>query len=413
MKAGGTRGSRTGRMMPSLFLFLAAACVQPPEGPDKRAIAVGALLPFTGDIGASGTNIERALLMVTEQINQAGGIVGKDVRIASRDTHSDVKRGLEAARSLIEDAQPLAVLGPENDDLAVEMVPLIRTTSTVQISGGVTSPIFTPIDDGGYWFRTCPSAQEHGHALAERMHLDGVRRAAILTVSSRYGYGFAAILVNELNAAGIDVVDPMTFRPDEPTYSGRILELLDHEPDAIVLVAYPKTGAAIIQEWAILGGGNSWYFSPTLKADVFIDNVPPGLLEGAVGVAPTVAQDDGTFALAFSDRWDGDVPLDVARFYYDAAALTMLAAAAASDPGRTPTGSEVRDRVIEVSRPGGAPITWDRLEEGLALLAAGEEIDYQGVSGEVDLDDRGDLEEGRVAFWTIDNDRIVPLVSGD
>jgi ABC-type branched-subunit amino acid transport system substrate-binding protein len=390
-----------------------AACVETRDGDDEDAIVIGAILPFTGDIAATGTNIERALQMVIEQVNDAGGIAGKPLRLMSRDCHSEVKRGLNAAYELLEDKRLLGIIGPENDDLALQLVQLVRGAKVVGISGGVTSPMYTTAVDDGFCFRTCPSALVHSRALAERMEQDGVTKAAIMTISNEFGTGMSGMLVNELVARNIQVPSPTSFAPDQHTYADMLRAVLKNNPEAIALVAYPKTGATIIQDWGILGGQNRWYLAPSLKNTVFIDNVPPGALNGAIGTAPTVAADRQVFAEAFSERWEGDQPLDAAYFYYDAAAVMALAmAAAAQRAARVPTGTEVRDQVTAVSTAPGDRVTWKEISRGLDLLKSGKDIDYTGASGPVELDANGDIAQGQVELWTIKQDKIVSLGTG-
>jgi ABC-type branched-subunit amino acid transport system substrate-binding protein len=384
---------------------LAAGCVLPsdPPGPDPDAIPIGALLPFTGEAAATGTNIERALIMAVDAVNQAGGIAGRPLAVLSRDTHSDTRRGLEAARALF-DRGIRGLIGPEEEDLASRLVSQIRERRIVQIAGGVTSPTFTIADDDGYWFRTNPSSRIYGRALAQRIAADGVGRVAILTQSDEYGTGFASVLVNELVRLDVAVAAPISFDPDQASYLDVLARAGESDPEALVLVTQPRTGAALIQEWAILGGTERWYLAHSLKNQVFIDNIPPGALEGAIGVSVEVAGDAERFAAAFADRWSGDEPLDAAYFYYDAMALMALAIGAA---GGGDDGAAIRDQIQAISRPPGRVIAWYELDAGLAALADGEEIDYRGASGEVDLDGFGDLETARVVYWGIEDDRIV------
>ncbi len=384
------------------------ACVTPPAEDRSDSIAIGVLLPFTGDIAATGTNAERALILAVERLNKAGGVAGKRLRLVARDEHSDIKRGLEEARALIDDDHVVAIIGPESEDLAKSMVPLIKAHKIVQISGGVTSPSFTTIDDDGYWFRTTPAANLYASALVGRMQADGIARAVVLYVSDEFGTGFANGLIYELSRSSIHAPAPISFQPGERTYKDTINRALASTPDAVVLVAYPKSSAAIVREWGILGGTGKWYLAPSLKAEVFINNVPPGLLAGAVGVSPAVAADAQDFAQAFAARWSGDRPLPAAFFYYDAAAVLNLAIASAArnSAGAVPSGDAIRDALTALSRPPGDSVAWHELDRALALVQAGQEIDYRGVSGEVDLDDRGDVQGGRVEFWTIRDDKI-------
>lgn len=389
---------------------LAAACVQPVEGPGEDAVLVGALLPFTGDIAASGTNLERAIRMAVEQVDDAGGLAGRPLALRAIDTHSELKRGLRAADTLLEDPRVLALVGPENEDLAGQLVSRLLANGMVEVSGGVTSPTFTTMQDGGFWFRTCPSALEHGRRLAERMVDDGVRSANILYVGDAYGTGFAGVLVNEFSRLGITSPVPVSFQPDQTSFNDELQQVYAGRPEALVLIAYPASGAEIVREWTLLGGVARWYLTPALKSDQFIDNVPPGLLDGAVGVAARPGSNAASFAQAFSERYDGDFPLDAAGFYYDATALILLAAARASaDSGGVPARHELKAWLQEVSGPEGSPVRWNELAEGIALAASGQDLDYQGVTGSVDLNDRGDLVEGLVQLWKIEEDRILDL----
>ena len=58
------------------FLWMMISCMEHPEKMETDTIIIGALLPFTGDIGATGGNIEKALIMIEEEVNKAGGIGG-------------------------------------------------------------------------------------------------------------------------------------------------------------------------------------------------------------------------------------------------------------------------------------------------------------------------------------------------
>jgi neutral amino acid transport system substrate-binding protein len=394
----------------ALFGLLVPGCVEPPGGPPANAIRVGALLPFTGDISAAGANIERAILAVFDQVNEAGGIAGRPLALLSLDTHSELKRGFDAAQELLEEGV-VAILGPQDEEMGRQLAPLLAARQVVAISGGVTSPFFTTLADNGFWFRTCPTARELAHALALQMRADGVRRAQVVYVGDLYGLGLNNILVNEFIALGIEGLTSLSYPPGEPPDFNRLLTpILEARPDAVALMAYPGTGARIVQELSVRGGRTRFYLAPALKAGVFVDNVPPGALDGAVGVAPALAADAEAYARAFGERWAGERPLDAAYFYQDAAALLSLAMARAGHlAGGPPGGAQIRDQIIPLSGPPGEPVAWHELGRGLSLAAQGLEVDYRGVTGAVDLDERGDLLEGKVELWTIRRDRIEAL----
>ena len=72
-------------------------------------------------------------------------------------------------------------------------------------------------------------------------------------------------------------------------------------PEAIVLVADPPSGAAILRDWSLLVGSARWYFAPSLETDAFTANVPPGSVQGMSGVAPALSA-SVDFPIAFAQR---------------------------------------------------------------------------------------------------------------
>jgi len=408
--------ARAHPLAPFLCLALvagpASSCVSPANlDPDPEAIRIGALLPFTGDQAATGANIERSLLWAAEQINAAGGIAGKKVQIVARDTHSNLEHGMQAARTLIDEVGVVALLGPEDEELALALVPLAKERGVVVISGGVTSPRFRYLDDGGFFFRTTPSSLAYASGLAQRMRDDGRARVAVVHADNEFGHGFAQALETEVEALGGTVTGKLAIA-SSANLAARLRTVLETSPDAVVLAAYPKLGASIVQEAATLGLSLPWYFAPSLRAQVFVEHAPPGALEGAMGVSPLVtSKDTQVFDGDFAARWAGEPPLTAAYFYYDAAALLLLGmASAAKETGGLPPGEQLKGHRARVAfSRGGRDVPWYELSRGLELIARGEDIDYRGVSGLVNLDQHGEVElvKALVQLWTIQSGNIV------
>ena len=63
------------------------SCVEVAEDSPSDAVKIGALLPFSGELAASGINLERPLMMAADTINAAGGIQGKPVVIVAADSN--------------------------------------------------------------------------------------------------------------------------------------------------------------------------------------------------------------------------------------------------------------------------------------------------------------------------------------
>ena len=383
-----------------------------PEG----SIRIGALLPFTGDLAASGANIERALIWAAEQINEQGGVAGHPIALITRDTNSAVERGMDSARALIEEEGVVAVIGPEYADLALEMMPLIEKNDVIQISGGVSSTAFTELDEKNVWFRTCPSSLTLGSVLAKKIYDDGMQNPVILHIADEYGTNFAEMVRAELTAYLGDEPFQLGFQPDRSSYREVLTTALERQPDAIVLVAYPKSGAVFVSDWNAMGAGEKLYFSDALFNEVFVSNVPPGSIDGMVGITHAATTDAEVFAKSFAERWPGDTPLPASYFNFDALALLALAIEQAyieSGSEAFPSTEQIADHLVSVSSIStGKKVAWYEIDYGFDLLRnqdvpsyAG--INYRGASGSLDLDEHGEVFSGLAQLWTVEDDRIV------
>jgi branched-chain amino acid transport system substrate-binding protein len=196
----------------------------------------------------------------------------------------------------------------------------------------------------------------------------------------------------------------------------QIEAVLRRADDALLLMAFPESGAPVLSELSFRTPRTTrWYLSPTLDTPRFYEVVPFGALSGARVAKPGRTTQAEAFAELFRQRWR-DEPLDEAYTFYDAATIAALALQAALvGTGALPTVSTLGQFVRPVAGPGGEPITWDSLDRGLALLREGQDIDYQGLSGPLDYDERGNPGEAVVQWWRLDDQGRVsegpPLVT--
>jgi branched-chain amino acid transport system substrate-binding protein len=389
-------------------------CVTPPkQAQNSDTIRVGALLPFTGDLAASGANIERALIWVVEQVNNAGGVAGRKLELVTRDGGSDVEVGLAAARDLVENENVIAIIGPENDDLAAVLLPYVELHEVILISGGATATSFSNATSGGIWFRTIPSSHAFAAVMAQRIYAAGAQTLAIMFENNVFGNDMATLIQNEFVANGGTDVGGVPFTPGSGSYSDVLDRISALAPQAVALVAYPKEGAAILQDMGPIVGAVKWYLAHTLYSSAFVANTPVDELMSMEGVAPAVSPDDKElFASYFANRWPGDSPLLPAYFNYDALALLALAIeAAATDAGTgaVPNAAQISQSLFRVSYSStGKAVSWSGIDMALGLIRQQTAVNYRGASGSVDwLDSSGNVTNGEVQIWSVRDETVV------
>jgi neutral amino acid transport system substrate-binding protein len=328
------------------------------------------------------------------------------VCVRARDTRSDLRGGLQAARELLDYGEVLGLLGPQDDDLALRTVELIRQRQVVAISGGVTAPSLRFAVDDGLWFRTVPSAVVQGPALAQRMFEDGARHMSVLYEGTEFGSGWATVLEVSFTTLGGISHGVFSFSDEQRTF-GEVLErAFAPEVEAVVLVASPGRGAAVVEEWATSGRGRRWYFVPALADPVFVENIPPGAVDGMIGIVPALGDHARVLHEAYAERWQGEAATRGAHFYYDALLLWALAHEAARAAGSVDGGAVAR-ALRAVAGPPGERVGYQDLARAFERVRAGEDIDLVGASGELDLDEYGDVRGARTEFWTVAQGQVV------
>lgn len=366
-----------------------------------QGIPIGALLPYTGDLAASGPSLERGIMLAVEAANRAGGVAGRPLVLEVEDTHSNVDRG-RASADVLFGRGISALIGPEEPVLARALAPSLGQHQAVMISGGITARAESGAEPS-LWFRIFASAKSVTSELANRIMRDGQRTMSVLYVDDSYGTTFAALFQARFSALGGQVVDSLPL-PDNVSS----LTFPSGPPKSVLLIAYPGKGAVAVQQMAATGYSGPWYLAPSLDSEEFVLNTPPGYLDGTVGISPALTADFAEFAELYRTRFQRGDPSLGANFYYDSAAVLALALAEAHRQlGRLPDATELAASVRSVSAPAGQTVTWRELEAGLRAVADGVKVNYRGISGAIDFNTDGDVAQGLVRFWHLQDRRIV------
>ena len=422
---------RRRRTMASLLMIgalglgggLVAGCGDDDEGGgDVGALKVGVLVPLTGDLAPFGGPGSDAANLAAAQVNAAAGDTGLDLMLVTEDTKTDAQGAQEAATKLVESDGVAAIAGPWASS---EVIP---TAENVTIAAGVplvspsgTNPDITDLDDDGLVFRTVPSDSLQGKVLATVVADALGADATVVTANRNDSYGVR--LVEEFTAAfeeaGGTVARNVAYNPEATSLNSEAGQIVDGNPDGWVIIDFPET-------WSKMGPAlvrtGRWDPAKTFTADGLRSSDLPESAgrqptEGMSGTTPTALE--GPAEPAFDALWKQEVgkarqTYDAQNF--DAVILIALAAAAAgsSDP------ADIAEKITEVSAAPGTKYTFEQLDEALAAAADGEDIDYEGASGPIDLDDNGDPVAANYATWSYtggklvdDVDNIIPVTPED
>lgn len=399
---------------------------EPDAGIPADAIVVGAALPFSGPRATTGFHIERALTLAVEDVNRAGGIDGRPLRLVVRDTNSGSQRGLDQLLALLYEDHVQYLIGPEEDHLALEIVRDVKGLDVMHLLPGYSAPTITDSGQAGAWVRLTPSPRAMGCALATKAYEDGIRIVRTVTTRDDYHLQFSTIFSSTFGRLGGRAMPTVTVEAGQNSYSSAISQVARYEADATLLLAYPQAAASIVAEMADRGF-TRWYLSPMLRDDAFVWNAPEGLIDGSVGASPSlshgtectetssseaatmrcVRNSADAFAQHFAGRWHGGQPLPVAHFYYDTLVLLALSLRAAAEDGlEDPRPQQLLPYVTAFSSADGEPTPWQQLDQALSRAADRTAINYIGAAGEYDFNSRGQNVRALVSSWFIEDEEI-------
>lgn len=359
----------------------------PDEGASDDTLYIGTVLPQTGNLAFLGPPEFAAIDLAKKELEDAGYPYTVEVNHQdSGDTQTDIAT---QSTSTLVSAGADVIIGAASSGVSFTFIDQVIDAGIVQISPANTSPDFTDYEDNGYYWRTAPSDVLQGRVLGNLMVADGAATVGFITINDPYGTGLQENAQMAIEAAGGTVTASALYNPGDTNLSTQVSEVMADNPDAIGILAFAET-AQIVPELVTQGFDPSgMYFVDGNLSNSY--NFPEGTLEGAKGTLPGNPADD-----TFRDRMM-EVDPDLEDFSYgpesyDAVVLAALAAV----QGGSPDSDTIRDNMQSVSEGG---TKCESIEDCLALLEDGEDIDYDGVSGPITFDENGDPTEAYIGIF--------------
>ncbi|MCW2839623.1 MAG: amino acid transporter substrate-binding protein [Aeromicrobium sp.] len=374
-------------------------------------LTIGSLLPQTGSLAFLGPPEFAGVDLAINDINAAGGVLGKDVVGVKADS-GDTDSGIAPAETdKLLKAKSDVIVGAASSGVSKTVIDKILSAGVVEYSPANTS---TDFDTGDYskpdlYFRTAPSDILQGAVLANLLIEDGKQNVAILARQDAYGETLAKEISKNLEAAGSTVAANVLYSEKTGPGDSQITEIADAKADAIVLVAFEET-TTIIPKLIQAGAG------PQEVSTYFVDGntanygegdaatLPDGTLKGTKGTIP------GAEATSdFKDRL-ATVNPDLKDYAYsaesyDAVVTSALAAIVANDD----SGEAIAKELPAVTEGGEK---CDSFEACAALLKDDPkaDIDYDGVSGPIELGETGSPTAASIGIYEYDNkNKISPV----
>lgn len=244
----------------------AAQPAEPSEGQVKAnstdPIVVGVYGPLSGDSAMVGQTLVEGVELATKQINEAGGIYGRQIELITEDDAQNPATAVSAVNKLVHSDSVAAVIGTVNSSC---------TLASMEVTQAAGIPHITPISSGAaitqmgnpYIVRIQASDLLQAGGIAKYAIEDlGAKKVACLYQSDDYGTGAMEVIVDTLKEAGMELVANEAFDAKAMDMTPQLLKVKEAGADALIMYTMYQQGALIATqarqmgiECPLLGGG--------------------------------------------------------------------------------------------------------------------------------------------------------------
>jgi branched-chain amino acid transport system substrate-binding protein len=244
------------------------ACKKAPNQITRTDIPIGEFASLTGTTASFGVSSHNGTVMAIDEINAAGGLFGKPIRLITEDDQSKAGEAATVVKKLISRDGIVALLGEVASSRSLEAAPICQQASIPMVSPASTNPKVT--EQGDFVFRVCFIDPFQGTVLSKFSLNKGWKKIAILTdVKQDYSVGLSEFFKAHFVANGGMIVNEQSYSSGDKDFKAQLTAIKASAPDAIVASGYyTEAGLIALQARELqlnvpLLGGDGWD-SPSL-----------------------------------------------------------------------------------------------------------------------------------------------------
>jgi branched-chain amino acid transport system substrate-binding protein len=374
-------------LLAAVLLIVACGGGASSSGPTGSPINIGALIPLTGDGAPYGPGIRTGAQIAVDQINAAGGVLGRPLKLFVEDDATNADVGVRGAHKLLDVNKCVALVGlwASAVTLAVAPLTIAKPAMLLTVSG---SPLISELKSNHTVFRFYPPDPITGQYLGKEMYADGYRKVAIL--SSNYpgvigvGQGFAPAF----QQAGGTIVQTVIYAPGQSDYSSQVRTVLSAHPDLILNPSFTDDNTIILKE-LYQSGSKVPLIAPGYSLnDQVIQALGPQAVEGDMifdNVAATKSDAYKNLNAAYKKATGKEVSENIyAVKVYDEVQLLAMSIQKAGGT-KAPT---IGQAMLALSNQPGKQVPG--FQQALPSIKSGEKVWFYGAGGPLNFNDTDD-----------------------
>jgi len=351
--------------VPAVLLLVALGIPMVGCGPkEAETIKIGVVMDLSGDLAAMGARMLDGARLAAEEINAAGGVLGKPVELVEEDGATDPAAGLERVKKLIEIDGVQVIVGPMISGTSKLAIPYLKDHEVPGITMSATAVELSELEGTEWFFRVCLMDDAQGRVIANVVMEKGYARVASIVLDNLYGKGVETALIEGLQEGGWagEIVATIHYDEASKDYRTELGQIKDNNPDAVLIVSYCDDGIIVFKQALEIGLDNiAWlgcdgnYGSGLFKEPKSAEFMEKAIVCGTrtVGFGPKYEQ----FVTQYTEKL-GAAP----EIYCDTSYDAVWVAAKAIEAAGVYNGASIRAALAKLSFEGASgPISFDKV----------------------------------------------------
>lgn len=307
--------------MTSLRPLLLCVALLALTGRAQEPIKIGEYASLTGKEAGFGQTSHHGVILAIEEINAAGGVLGRPLALTYEDNQTKPGESATAAKKLISRDKVVALIGEVASGRSLEAAPIAQAAKVPMIAPAATNPKVT--QTGNYIFRVCFIDPFQGTVMAKfaKNDLKAKKVAVLFSVSNAYSVGLAKFFRETFTAGGGAIATEKNFSEGDKDFRAQLTAVKAANVEAVFVPGYYTEAALIVRQARELGitvpffGGDGWEDEQLLK-------IGGEALNGCYYSTHFSSEDTAaavvTFVGKYRHRWNDEVPGAFSALGYDA-----------------------------------------------------------------------------------------------
>ena len=378
------------------LLQATALAAAPAIGHAQNApLTLGVLTPLTGAGSFDGPRMLKAMQAVADDVNAAGGVLGRKVELTVEDDETNPEAAVRAAHKLVDVDKVPVIMGTWASAVTTAVAPVCWESKTflTTVSGADS---ITHLPHQGYLIRTQPNNELQATKHAQFIIKHGAKRVFILAIQAPFTEPTRKYLTDMLTPHGVELAGSVVYDKDKTSYRSEVDQALRTKPDFLYLNGYAPDIAVVLRDLYRAGYDGDRFCQSYALTEKSLQELPKEVTNGVITVQPSADLNSPAYAAA-AKRLGIAAPdsyVAQATDWISIVTLTIAKAGAA-------TGIGIRDNVRKITNSDGEKVY--TAVDGLAALEQGKEIKYSGASGPCTFTDIGDISDCKFSFKRVDN----------